>query len=485
MAARKKSVSRATKTTEATTAFDGVPILTFDPIKHVIVLMMENRSFDHMLGALPNVDGIDPVSARTNTEQPGSNRKYAQEATAARKIKLDPHHETKNVLRQIDGAGLGPMGGFIYDFALEERDSRTEDRRQVMAYFDDGKLPALHQLAKEYCVCDRWFSSVPGPTWANRFFMHSGTSQGWVKMPSLTHPGHMHKYDQTTIYDRLNERNVTWRIYRGDIPQAMVLANLRSKRNRKHFSPLSKYFQDVAHPVESDFPAYTFIEPKYFPPGQNDQHPPHDVLKGDELIASIYNALRANNDLWASSLLIITWDEHGGFYDHVSPPAATPPDHNTHEYTFDRLGVRVPTVLISPWVKARSVFRAPAGVLDHTSILKYLVEKYDLAPLGNRTASVASIRAAILSEAQPSRPKRVGTEPKPLDIGLVPPGVPGDLNQNQLALIEFTRQLELEMGAAPSEVGLRAIRGASGVEGQVEAAKERVRLFLGDDEGRP
>jgi phospholipase C len=193
MAARKKSVSRATKTTEATTAFDGVPILTFDPIKHVIVLMMENRSFDHMLGALPNVDGIDPVSARTNTEQPGSNRKYAQEATAARKIKLDPHHETKNVLRQIDGAGLGPMGGFIYDFALEERDSRTEDRRQVMAYFDDGKLPALHQLAKEYCVCDRWFSSVPGPTWANRFFMHSGTSQGWVKMPSLTHPGHTHK----------------------------------------------------------------------------------------------------------------------------------------------------------------------------------------------------------------------------------------------------------------------------------------------------
>ncbi len=469
----KKSISK-----QIANAFAEATIDAIDPIKHVIVLMMENRSFDHMLGDIPNVDGVNKTSPRTNTEQPGSTRKYAQENIAARKVNPDPHHETTNVLRQINGGGLGAMGGFVYDFALEEPNSTADARKQVMAYFANGKLPALHTLAKEYCVCDRWFSSVPGPTWANRFFVHSGTSQGWVKMPSFFAPSHIHKYDQTTIYDRLNERNISWRIYHGDIPQSLVLANLRnSKKNRSNFRSLSDFAEDLTK-ADNTFPAYTFIEPKYFWPGQNDQHPPHDVLKGDELIASVYNSIRGNDIIWNSCLLIVTWDEHGGFYDHVDPPAAMPPDHKTQECAFDRLGVRVPTVLVSPWVQRQSVFHPATGNLDHTSILRYLIEKHDLGPLGNRTASAALMRAAITSDPQQPGPKKIGERPNPMAITAVVEGQPADLNKNQLALIEFTKQLEVEMGSQPAEVGMRAIRASSGVEGQVEAAKDRVRLFL-------
>lgn len=451
-----------------------------DPIKHVIVLMMENRSFDHFLGALRSVDGVNPNSPNVNLERPGSTKRYAQTPDAVRKMSPDPHHETKNVMRQIDGAGLDAMGGFVYDFALEEPKSANA-WPQVMSYFAEGALPALHRLAKEFCICDPWFSSVPGPTWTNRFFAHSGTSQGWVNMPSPPLHPNMHKYDQTTLYDRLNERSIPWRIYVGDIPQSLLLNNQRQKPNRARYSRMANFYRDIVNTRPQDFPAYTFIEPAYLPFGQNDQHPPHDVLKGDDLIASIYNALRARKDLWDSTLFIVTWDEHGGFYDHVAPPPAIPPDHNVQEgFGFDRYGVRVPTILISRWVTPRSVFAPKRGVLDHTSILRYLSDKYSLGPLGSRTASAASIADAIITVANDQTPTKVGLEPRPIAMTAVTDQAPPTLNKNQAALIDFTKQLEVDMRASPTEVGVRAMRAASGLEGEVESAKERVRLFLAD-----
>jgi phospholipase C len=231
-----------------------------------------------------------------------------------------------------------------------------------------------------------------------------------------------------------------------------------------------------------DFPAYTFIEPAYLPFGQNDQHPPHDVLKGDDLIASVYNAIRARKEIWDSTLFILTWDEHGGFYDHVEPPPAVPPDHNSQEgFGFDRYGVRVPAVLISRWVKPRSVFAPRRGVLDHTSILRYMSDKYDLGPLGNRTASAASIAEAIIGDPNDRSPNKVGAEPRPIAMTAVTDQAPPALNKNQAALVDFTKQLEVDIGAAPADVGVRAMRATSGLEGEIESAKERVRLFLSED----
>jgi phospholipase C len=446
-------------------------------IEHVFVLMMENRSFDHFLGDIPGVNGVDENARRRNRERPNSPREYQQEPDAVRKLKPDPHHDAKNVLRQVEGEGLGAMGGFVFDFALEEPKSQPA-WHQVMSYFPKGSLPALHELASAFCVCDAWFSSVPGPTWPNRFFVHSGTSQGWINMPVPPLHMNLHKYDQVTIYDRLNERGVSWRIYAGDIPQSLLLYNQRNKENRKHYSAMGHFYKDVANTDGGGFPAYVFIEPSYLPNGQNDQHPPHDVLKGDDLIASVYNAIRANEKLWNTSLLILTWDEHGGFYDHEHPPPAVPPDHKHQEgFEFNQYGVRVPTVLISKWVRPASVFRTSAAVLDHTSILRYLSDEYGLGPLGNRTAAAASFADAIVKTANNRAPARVGMAPRPSAFSVVEESAPS-LNKNQLALIDFTKQLEIESGAAPADIGSRAMRAATGVDGEVEAAKERVRIFL-------
>jgi phospholipase C len=448
-------------------------------IEHTFVLMMENRSFDHFLGDIPRVNGVDHNSPRSN-KRPRVATPYVQKPDALRKLKPDPHHDAKNVRRQIQGEGLGRMGGFVYDFALEEPDSENV-WPQVMSYFERGSLPALHELSTAFCVCDSWFSSVPGPTWPNRFFVHSGTSQGWVKMPEPPFHPNLHKYDQTTIYDRLNERDVKWRIYAGDIPQSLVLANLRSKENKKNFSLMKHFYSDIKNTDGGGFPKYVFIEPSYMPGGQNDQHPPHDVLKGDDLIASVYNALRANEKLWNKSLLILTWDEHGGFYDHVLPPSAVPPDHNDHEFDFKQYGVRVPTVLVSKWVKPGSVFRTTEGVFDHTSILAFLSDKYELGPLGARTAAAASFQEALTGVANEKSPLRVGTAPRPVAMARIDDASAPALNKNQAALIEFTKHLEVEMGSDALDVGRRAMQASTSVDGEIRAAKERVRLFLGQD----
>jgi phospholipase C len=449
-----------------------------DSIRHIIVLMLENRSFDHFFGALPNVDGVDPNNPRFNLDGPDSTTKYQQKDGAVRKMKPDPKHETKNVLRQINPEKLGRMGGFVYDFAIEEP-HKKKAWEQVMAYFELGALRATHQLAQSFCVTDPWFSSVPGPTWTNRFFVHSGTSQGWVNMSNFPFDSNLHKYDQTTIYDRLNERNISWRIYAGDIPQSLLLYNQRKKENRRNYHPLSRFYSDVANGDASAFPAYVFIEPAYLPFGQNDQHPPHDVLKGDDLIAGVYNAVRANEALWESTLLIVTWDEHGGFYDHVYPPPATPPDHKTQDgFDFQQYGVRVPAILISRWVTPGSVFKPQDGVLDHTSILKYLTEKFSLGPLGNRVASAASLAGAFASTANDASPEIVGLEPLPLEMTSTGDEIPAELNRNQQALIEFSKRLELEISPTAEAVGLRSMRARASLQSEVEVAKERTWLFI-------
>jgi phospholipase C len=450
-----------------------------DPIRHIIVLMLENRSFDHFFGALPNVDGVDPNHPGSNLEGPGSATSYQQKPDAVRKMKPDPRHETKNVLRQINPPGqLNEMGGFVYDFAIAEPAAK-DAWNQVMAYFPLGSLPAIHQLAQSFCVADCWFSSVPGPTWTNRFFVHSGTSQGWVDMPDLPFHPNLHKYDQTTVYDRLNERTIPWRIYAGDIPQSLLLYNQRKKENRRNYRRLSDFYSDVAAADVSAFPSYVFIEPAYLPVGQNDQHPPHDVLKGDDLVASVYNAIRANEALWESTLLIVLWDEHGGFYDHAYPPPAQPPDHKNQEgFDFTQYGVRVPAILISRWVNPGSTFRPQSGILDHTSILKYLIEKFNLGPLGNRVASADSIGGALISVASGASPEIVGLEPRPMGMTAIGDEVPERLNRNQRALIEFSKHLELEMSAKPEAVGLRAMRATASPQSEVEVAKERAWLFI-------
>jgi len=369
------------------------------PIKHVVILMMENHSFDQMLGCLqseyPDLDGVDVNSDSPRFNLDLSGNKVFQIPLDVQQFERDPKHETMDVLEQIANGN----SGFVTDFQKNVSGNTPTDRQNAMGYYLFGRLPALHQLAANFTVCDHWFSSLPGPTWSNRFFALSGTSSGRVLMPEgPLHPrlNELFVQDQITLFDRLNEAGKLWKIYYYDFPSSLLLNRQRLPQNLQRYSRIDNFFEEVRD--EPHFPALTFIEPKYFGADQNDDHPPHNVFKAEKLIADVYNAIRSNPELWESTLLVVAYDEHGGFYDHVVPPAAVPPDDHREEWTFDRLGVRVPAILISPFVGKR----VEKTVFDHTSVLKYLTDLWQLGPLGQRTASANSIGVAINQE-QPRR----------------------------------------------------------------------------------
>ena len=358
-----------------------------DPIRHVVVLMLENRSFDHVLGglkkAIPDLDGVNPAKPAENVDAT-TLKTYKQLPIAKDRVShcFKVPHEHADVVQQLANGGKH----FVDSFVTNNPHASEDERKQVMAYFKDGDLPVTHALAKNYLVCNRWFSSLPGPTWPNRFFVHSGTSLGNVVMPSLHEPCSIEqvwgKFTQPTIYDRLEAAGISWRIYHDGFPQSIVLDRLKGPFHDGRYAPIDDFIEHARD--EKSFPAYVFIEPRFlggFLCKENDQHAPTGMLDGERLVASVYNAIRSNDELWRSTLFVLTYDEHGGFYDHVTPPEAIAPDDSPSTFAFDRLGVRVPTILISPWL--------PAGcddtVYDHTSILRYLIQKHGLPPLGART----------------------------------------------------------------------------------------------------
>jgi len=336
------------------------------------------------------LDGVDVESSTSRSNLDAAGKQVFQVPTAAQQVKEDPKHETKDVLEQIANGNTG----FVTDFQASIKGNTAYDRQQVMGYYVLDFLPALHQLARNFTVCDRWFSSLPGPTWPNRFFALSGTSSGKVLMPEgVPHLGEFTAQDQVTLFDRLNDREVSWKVYFYDFPLSLLLNHQRRAANLAQYSLIKNFYKEVTD--ERLFPSFVFIEPKYLGADQNDDHPPHNVFKAEKLIGDVYNAIRSNDALWQSTLLVVTYDEHGGFYDHVVPPATIPPDDRRDDgFAFNQLGVRVPALLISPWVGAR----VEKTVFDHTSLLKYLVDKWHLAPLGARTAAANSIGVALRAE---------------------------------------------------------------------------------------
>jgi phospholipase C len=286
-------------------------------------------------------------------------------------------------------------------------------------------------------------------------------------MPAgIFHPG-LYLYDQATVYQRLHEKNVSWRIYYGDVPQSLLMT--KQLDFPANYRKMDRFAAD-AQGSAADFPAYVFVEPCYFGSGQNDQHPPTDVMHGEVLLADIYNALRGNEALWASTLLIVLYDEHGGFFDHVAPPPTIAPDGNTKNFAFDQLGIRVPAILISPWVNA-DVF---SGSLDHTSVLRYLTAKWGLGPLGERVARANSFAGAVgRASARSDCPVSIERPPaRPNDLD-------APLNAHQVALAGFTQHLEVnhtKPGDGVIAAHSRAM--ASDFQTQSRAVSERVEQFF-------
>jgi phospholipase C len=361
-----------------------------------------------------------------------------------------------------------------------------------MRCFTPDQLPVLTTLAREFAICDQWFSSLPGPTWPNRFFLLAASSGGLDGSPSnldvvtsTTIEGY--RFSNGNVFDLLDQYCIEWKIFEGDeFPVSFALSGMNLNALQGRFDD----FENFASALQSASfgPKFVFIEPKYGAhdfdvtgPGDftcgNSMHPLDDVTRGEKLVKDVYEAIR-NSPHWERSLLVVTFDEHGGFYDHVPPPAAVPPDDDRHEYAFDRYGVRVPALLISPWVE-RSVITTR---FDHTSLLRYLSDKYALRPLGRRVAEAASFGPELLKlrAARRDTPAKL-LRPPALARARVPrrePPMPSDLNEHQRALLAFTEYLDTLIVEPPTRKAVRKRAFESGISGAVEAAKERVARFL-------
>jgi phospholipase C len=360
-----------------------------DNLKHVVVLMMENRSFDHMLGGLkkkfPKINGLN--GDESNPDVNNSSVKVRPDAVYQSQLDHDPDHHFPGVDLQIFGGPPGPgrvpnMQGFIKSYATQG--AGGDSSHAIMDYFAPEKIPTLTTLATEYAVFNGWFSSIPGPTICNRAFAHYGTSFGNVDMNLFLIPASI-RARIPSIYQRMQQAGQSAKLYYYDQPSStMEIVNLLMDQ-----SLFGTYDQFVAACRDGSLPQYSFIEPNYKDhPGPgggqllaNDQHPDHHVLAGDRFIAGVYNEIRIKPDLWKSTALLIVYDEHGGLYDHVVPPACTPDGFTASpvatgtgfEFKFDRLGIRVPAILVSPYIARGTVVPGtedPANqrIFEHASI---------------------------------------------------------------------------------------------------------------------
>jgi phospholipase C len=408
--------------------FDGVVHdhrgSTKQKIKHVFVLMLENRSFDHMLGfsGITGTDAstgaptaIDGLTGEESNSYGGQTYKVAR--GAADTMPNGPGHNFEDALEQLCGEGATYASGGAYPtitnagYVSNHARSHLDDANGAMRCFTPDQVPVLTALAREFLVCDRWFCSMPGPTEPNRWFVHAGTSGDFDNSPTTTEifeamaPFGGIAFKGGTVYDALRKAGVKFRIYSGDgFPNVAELAGVSVRWDIGDFADFARHVGSPSYDA-----AYTFLEPNYdvVPGGKFDggdsQHPSGSVAAGERLIKKTYEAIRKSPH-WNDSVLVITYDEHGGFYDHVVPPKAraTGSKGRAHGFTFDQLGPRVPTIIVSPLVPKNTISHA---TFEHSSIPASLVDLFALDWSTARTASSSGfLHLATLAEPRTDAP---------------------------------------------------------------------------------
>jgi len=379
-------------------------------IEHIVQLMLENRSFDQMLGFLYADNGN---KSRTGAFE-GLTGKESNPDDAGRVVKVyridktadhpylmpgaDPGEGFFNTNYQLfstdnPAQGATPTNkGFVVNFKAAIASDQAKHYKdtlpgtapsEIMGMYSPEMLPVMSGLAKGFAVCDCWFSSAPTQTIPNRAFAAAGTSQGHLD-------NHVKVFTCPSIFGRLSDRKLDWAIYGYNRDPLTRLDYADTQQaDESHFG----HFRDFQARVKAGtLPAYTFLEPD-FGSGGNSQHPNYDVALGEQLIHDVYYTLR-NGPGWNETLLLITYDEHGGNYDHVPPPwGAVPPDDSVGEWGFDftRFGVRIPALLISPRIAAGTVFRAKRGTIDHTSVLKTIQDRWGVERLTARDKAAPSL----------------------------------------------------------------------------------------------
>ena len=363
-------------------------------VSQIIVLMMENRSFDHLLGYMKGVDGIpDQQTCPMDPNDPslGSLPILPNGYDVAPD---DPTHDMDHIAVQIN---KGAMDGFIKSQLIM---SPPQNVTNPIAMFNKQSAPIINTLAEEYAVFDQWFCSLPGPTDPNRQFAMSGTSMGI----STNFNGTL--YVQQSYIDYLRLNGITsGGYYQDDLWQLGAYEDLvNNEENAKNIKDLDEHFyEDLKN---GNLPTFTWMQPRMLPHPHKPptwQHPDASVQEGERLIKEIYEAIRASPK-WEETLFIITYDEHGGFYDHVYPPTGVPSpdgiacvdcsDQDIGTYDFTTLGVRVPTIAISPWITKGTIVSKGNGLpqansaYESTSIMATVNELLgvDAPPMGARMA---------------------------------------------------------------------------------------------------
>ncbi len=348
--------------------------------------------------------------------------------------RIDPHNRGKDTADMTppynapaEGA-TAEMSGFVLDYEAdfkhrEGRDPKPHELKQIMGSFDPGMLPAVSTLAREFGVFDHWFCAVPSQTYCNRSFFHASTSHGFVtNRDGGGLDKWLHAAETPTVFNRLEEAGLSWRIYFDELQLVSLTGILHAPVlqpfwKTEHFATMRQFSADVEN---GTLPDYAFIEPRMIF-NHNDFHPPvgrlhegeegheeiysgaiSDARAGDALIHDIYTAIRnstsEHGSNYLNTALLITFDEHGGTYDHVPPPAATPPDDSgpgEMGFAFDRLGCRVPAILVSAYVERGSVFTEE---MHHGALAATLAERFQFEPLTRRDAGARSIADAFNRE---------------------------------------------------------------------------------------
>ena len=444
---------------------------------------MENHSFDNMLGNLNKTKrGVNATAPSCNT-QASTGATYCASARGAWSDP-DPDHSVDGTAWQLYGTPNPPapydastvtMSGFVdsYSHAVSQAAGPT-----IMDCFDPSHVPIVSALAQAFTLVDTYHASVPGPTFPNRLFFLSGTSHGFGDNDDVqTVLG----WPQRSIFGALNASQ--WRVYFSDVPSALLMADARGGLLTGNFRALADFARDAA---AGDLADFSFVEPAFMDiPGlpATDQHPAHDVRDGERMIKGVYEALRGS-PLWNESAMLLTWDEHGGFYDSVPPPTSVPsPDglpcsgcKYPGSFNFTRLGVRVPMLVVSPWATASVAPPAPQGsYYDHSSLPATLREACPAAfpqPLSARAAAAQSL-AALWEGTQLPGPRADTPATLPEVPAGASPALEGAARDGAGAPNHLQRSLLLlaEAAAAAALGGQGALAGgAQGVAAALERA---------------
>ncbi|HEX3459181.1 MAG TPA: alkaline phosphatase family protein [Candidatus Baltobacteraceae bacterium] len=453
-------------------------------LDHIVVIMFENRSFDNVLGRLygpgevasfEGVAGKDLKNPIPEWAANGAGRKFVPYGVAANMNtpSPDPGEEYPHINTDLFGvqdaknrfvplskmvapfnapssAQQPTMAGFVADYisaftAEMGRQPTYEEYAQIMTGYTPEQLPVTSALARGFATFDHWFCEVPSQTFTNRSFFHAATASGYVINfpPADAFPVHN---TAETIFERLESKGLTWRVYCDAPSPASMTAIIHASRLHRRFATNFFSVDDfLEHAKNGQLPNYAFIEPNLWH-GHNDMHPPisallhglpwdppSSLLGGEALLAKVYDAVRTSSSPsgsnYLNTLLLVAFDEAGGTYDHVAPPAAPPPDASAPAgqmgFTFDRSGQRVPAVAISAWIPQR---RVVTEEYRHTSLIRTLRERWSLGPPLTARDAIAPDIAPILSLDAPRPPERwpdVTPQPvPPFNTALLPPNLP-------------------------------------------------------------